>query len=50
MTLTKTVHEDMDQVALIYTCTSCNMSQVGEKGENICCHCGGSMKVEMKDS
>ena len=50
MTLTKTVHEDMDQVALIYTCTSCNMSQVGEKGENTCCHCGGSMKVEMKET
>ena len=44
MTLTKTVNEEKEQ--LTYLCNSCNVSKVGERGEYVCCHCGGSMKEE----
>ena len=45
LTLAKTVEEDVEPVT--YFCTSCNMSQVGEMGNNICSHCGGSIKRGM---
>ena len=44
MTLAKTMDEEREN--LTYHCTSCNVSQAGEKGEYICSHCGGEMNLE----
>ena len=43
--LTKTVEDEKEQ--LTFLCISCNLSQVGERGEECTCnHCGGGLKIQ----
>ena len=47
MTLAKSIDGEREQ--LIYHCTTCTMSQVGERGDYlICSYCGGRMNIEEK--